>query len=163
MIFLIVGTQEPFDRLIRYIDEWSASTGYTEIIAQIANASYIPVNFKSFDYCPTAEFDEIFTKADLVVSHAGMGSIISALQYSKPIIVMPRLAKYREHRNDHQLATAISFSKLGYVKAVYSKVELFNALNNKSKIIPAPPISKYASDDLLNTIEQFVHKKASDL
>lgn len=159
MIFIIVGTQEPFDRLVSYMDEWSLTTGYTDIVAQIAKASYIPKNFKWFDFRPNAEFDEIFNNADLVVSHAGMGSIILALQYSKPIIVMPRLAKYREHRNDHQLATANSFDKLGYVKAVYNKSELYSALSKKSEILPAPPISKYASDILLSTIEQFVHKK----
>jgi UDP-N-acetylglucosamine transferase subunit ALG13 len=160
MIFVIVGTQEPFDRLIQHMDEWSASTGYSDIIAQIAKASYTPKNFEWFDFLPSIEFDAIFNKADLVVSHAGMGSIISALQYSKPIIVFPRLAKYREHRNDHQLATAISFNKLGYVKAVYDKNELFEALSSKSELTPAPPISKKASESLLNTIEQFVYKKS---
>lgn len=159
MIFVIVGTQEPFDRLIQHMDEWSGLTGYSEIVAQIANASFIPKNFECFDFLPAKEFNALFNKADLVVSHAGMGSIITALQYSKPIIVLPRLAKYKEHRNDHQLATAISFSKLGYVKSVYDKNELFEALNNKSTIIPAPPISMNASDSLLNTIEQFIHKK----
>lgn len=156
MIFLITGTQEPFDRMVEYVDEWSALTGFTDIIGQISDASYKPRNFKYFDFTPIEEFDKLFRNASLIVAHAGMGTIISALQYSKPIIVMPRLAKYHEHRNDHQLATADSFSKLGYVKAAYSKEELFHFLNNRQEIIPASPISHYASDQLTHTVQDFI-------
>ncbi|HLN53774.1 MAG TPA: glycosyltransferase [Lentimicrobium sp.] len=159
MIFVVVGTQEPFDRLIQYLDEWSSLSGFKDIEAQISKAKYFPGNFPFFDFIPPAEFDERFNKADLIISHAGMGTIISALQYSKPIIVMPRLAKYKEHRNDHQLATAISFSKLNYVKTAFNKDELFDALNERSHLLPAPPISPFASSDLINAVSQFIWKK----
>lgn len=158
MIFIVVGTQQPFDRLVKSIDNWSTSTGYKDIIAQIADANYKPTNFKWFDYIPMNEFNELFLQADLIVSHAGMGTIISALQYQKPIIVMPRLASFREHRNDHQLATAQSFAKLGYVKAAYSEGELFDALNNRASIAPLPPISQHASDQLISSIENYLFK-----
>ncbi len=156
MIFIVVGTQQPFDRLIKSIDKWSASTGYKDIIAQVADSNYKPTNFKWFDFIPMNEFNELFLKADLIVSHAGMGTIISALQYQKPIIVMPRLASFKEHRNDHQLATANSFAKLGYVKSAYSEAELFDALNNRTTISPVPPISQHASDQLLSSIENYL-------
>lgn len=159
MIFVIVGTQEPFDRLIHYMDEWAAMTNNTDIIAQIADASYKPSNFNWFDFLPVNEFDKIFKEASFIVSHAGMGSIISALQYSKPIIVMPRLAELKEHRNDHQVATAKSFSKLGYVTAVYTKEELFSALDSRTKIKPIPPIGHQASETLLSTLQDFIYKK----
>lgn len=158
MIFVVVGTQEPFDRLIKWIDDWSAKTGYHDILAQIASSSYKPKNFDWFDFIPINQFDEKFKEADLIVSHAGMGTIISALQYNKPIIVMPRLAKFREHRNDHQLATANSFSKAGYVKSVYSEDELYTALRERDSIKPVPPISNYASEELLGTIRNFLSK-----
>lgn len=158
MIFVVVGTQEPFDRLVRIIDEWSAIKKVDDIVAQIARTDYKPRNLKWFDYIPIAEFDELFKKADLIVSHAGMGTIISALQYSKPIIVMPRLARLREHRNDHQLATANSFAQLGLVNAAYEKEELFNLLNNRFQLSPAPPITQDASVSLLSTIENFLIK-----
>jgi UDP-N-acetylglucosamine transferase subunit ALG13 len=156
MIFVVVGTQEPFNRLIRHIDEWSSLSGYSDIEAQISRASYIPGNFQWHEFLAPELFDEKFKQADLIISHAGMGTIISALQFSKPIIVMPRLAKYKEHRNDHQLATAISFSQLNYVKAVYNRQELFNALDNRKSLLPAPPISAFASDDLTSVISQFI-------
>lgn len=159
MIFVIVGTQEPFDRLIEYIDEWSEKTGYTDIIAQVSSSGYKPKNFEFYDFIPVNEFNTIFVEADLIVSHAGMGSIISALEYNKPIIVMPRLAKLKEHRNDHQLATASSFAKLGYVKAVYTKTELFIALDNRTNLQPGPLIGSNASKDLMDAIENFIYKK----
>ena len=156
MIFVVVGTQEPFDRLIRIIDEWSALSGYNDITAQISAAKYFPKNFNWFDFTSPDVFDERFKEAELIISHAGMGTIISALQYSKPIIVMPRLAKFREHRNDHQLATAISFSKLNYVKSVFNRQELFDALDNRKSILPAPPISPHASTELISLVARFM-------
>lgn len=159
MIFTIVGTQEPFDRLIQYLDEWTEKTGYKDLIAQVSSSGYKPKNFEYFDFIPTNDFNNILMEADLIVSHAGMGSIISALQYHKPIIVMPRLASLKEHRNDHQLATANSFAKLGYVKAVYSKEDLFLALENRSAILPGPHIGSEASQDLIDALEEFIYKK----
>lgn len=158
MIFIIVGTQEPFDRLIRYMDEWAGITGYYDIVAQIAEASYKPSNFRWFEFAPVSEFDKQFREAHLIVSHAGMGSIISALQYAKPIIVMPRLASLKEHRNDHQVATARSFSRLGYVNSVYSKEELFDSLNKRNQIKPVPPIKQEASELLLSALHEFIYK-----
>lgn len=158
MIFIVVGTQEPFDRLIKYMDEWAGIYKYPNIIAQIAHSSYKPSNFEWFDFIPVTEFDNKFKQANLIVSHAGMGSILSALQYSKPIIVMPRLADLKEHRNDHQVATAKSFSKLGYVNAVYSKEELFASLNKRNEIKPVPPINHQASNLLLSTLQEFIYK-----
>lgn len=158
MIFIIVGTQEPFDRMVEYIDQWSEKSGYHDIYAQIAKSKYMPKNFKYIDFLPPDIFDQKFKEADLIVSHAGMGSIISALQFAKPIIVIPRLAKKKEHRNDHQLATANSFNKLGYVKSVYSKDQLFDALDKREYLKPVAPISKNASIELINTIMDFCNR-----
>src|SRR5215203_1840996 len=113
MIFLTIGTQEPFDRLLKAIDEIAPMLN-TEIIAQVSKSTYVARNFKTFAFVSPIEFKTYFNQADLIVSHAGMGTIISALEGEKPILIMPRLARYREHRNDHQLATAAVFEKLNY-------------------------------------------------
>lgn len=158
-IFVVVGTQEPFDRMLKAIDAWALKTEFTGIFAQISKAAYIPKGFESTDFISPELFDQKFMTADLIVSHAGMGTIISALQHSKPIIVMPRLARYHEHRNDHQLATAQSFSKLGYVKAVYSEAELNDALDQASVMKPAPVIGPGASESLVAFIRDFIHEQ----
>lgn len=157
MIFVIVGTQEPFDRLVEHIDEWSMISGYNKIFAQVAKAKYQSKNFKSVNFLPPVDFDKKFHEAELIVGHAGMGTIISALQNSKPIIVMPRLAEFHEHRNNHQLATALSFEKLGLIRAVYNKQELFAALDNRESILPSKQIKDCASDMLTKTVSDFIH------
>ncbi|NTW23651.1 MAG: glycosyl transferase family 28 [Lentimicrobium sp.] len=158
-IFVVVGTQEPFDRLIKAIDDWVVRNGHSDVFAQISNAPYIPKGFESTDFISPELFDQKFMEADLIVSHAGMGTIISALRHSKPIIVMPRLAKYHEHRNDHQLATARSFGKLGYVKDVYDSAGLYAALDNSKTMKPAPKIGSAASEQLLTFLKLFISKQ----
>lgn len=155
-IFVVVGTQEPFDRMIRAIDKWAGDNPGNEIFAQISHAGYLPVNMGYTDFITPDIFDQRFSEADLIVSHAGMGTIISALRNSKPIVVMPRLAQYHEHRNDHQLATAKSFEKLGYVNAAYTDTELFSFLSNAASLSAAPPIGSSASPALLSILKQFV-------
>jgi UDP-N-acetylglucosamine transferase subunit ALG13 len=156
MIFIVVGSQEPFDRLVSAVDTWATSAGYTDIFAQIANASYLPKNFNYTRFMDPAEFNEKFKAASLIVAHAGMGTILQALQFSKPIIVLPRLLKYHETRNDHQVSTAKSLGKLGYVRDVYNETELFDMLNNRTSIHAAPPIGSGASETLLQSIRVFL-------
>jgi UDP-N-acetylglucosamine transferase subunit ALG13 len=157
-IFVVVGTQEPFDRMVKTIDLWARNNSTHSIFAQISRAEYKPEFIGFTDFISPELFDQHFNEADLIVSHAGMGTIISALRHSKPIIVMPRLASMHEHRNDHQLATAKSFEKLGYVKAVYSEKELYNELNTAESIVPAPVIGPGASNELINTLKNFIEK-----
>lgn len=155
-IFIVVGTQEPFDRMIRIIDLWAVKNNKHTFFAQISKALYKPIMLPFTDFISPELFDDHFNKADLIISHAGMGTIISALTIGTPIIVMPRLASNHEHRNDHQLATARSFEKLGYVKAVYNEAELTQALDEAEKITPAERISSGASQELLATLNGFI-------
>ncbi len=157
-IFIVVGTQEPFDRMIKIIDLWAGKNNKHTFFAQISKALYKPITLPFTDFISPELFDEHFNKADLIISHAGMGTIISALTIGKPIIVMPRLASNHEHRNDHQLATARSFEKLDYVKAVYNEAELIQALDEAKKIIPAEKIGPGASPELIKTIQLFINQ-----
>lgn len=115
MIFVTVGTQLPFDRLIRLVDLLAASHE-TDFVAQIGDGDYRPehLNWRKF-YDPD-EIEEFFEKADVIVSHAGMGTIINCIRKQKPIIIFPRSCSYGEHRNDHQMDTVDGFSD---VRGVY--------------------------------------------
>ncbi|MEA5109087.1 hypothetical protein SDC9_27704 [bioreactor metagenome] len=159
MIFVVVGTQEPFDRLIRAVDRWAGETGYKEIFGQISRAAYLPMNFSYTDFIEPEQFIDKFRAADVIVGHAGMGTIIQALQFSKPIIVMPRLSGYHETRNDHQVSTAKSFGRLGYVMDVYSEEDLFDTLNRIDSIKPSKPIGSGASENLLASLREFIGAK----
>ena len=109
MIFLTIGTHEPFDRLIRAVDEWYGATDRSlPLFGQITDprpGAYRPRNFEWVSRLAPLEYDRRFAEADLIVSHAGMGSIITALHRGKPIVVMPRRGHLRETRNDHQFMT----------------------------------------------------------
>jgi UDP-N-acetylglucosamine transferase subunit ALG13 len=159
MIFLTTGTQEPFDRLVKAVDE-IAPLLHTEIIAQISKTEYRAKNIETFAFASPSEFSTYFNKAELIISHAGMGTIISALQREKPILIMPRLAHYREHRNDHQLATARVFEKLHYVHVAFDEKELKTKLLSvfESRLQPLHKIDQYASPELIASIKRFLSK-----
>ena len=112
MIFLTVGTQLPFDRLVLAIDTWAGEHPDHPIFGQIADPGpdgYRPKNFEWVEDLSPPEFQARFDAATHIVAHAGMGTIISALNKGKPILLMPRSAHLGEHRNDHQKATVQGF------------------------------------------------------
>ena len=130
MIFATVGTQLPFDRLIRALDAWAEANPQEEVFAQIGNTTYEP-RFVSWQRTITQdEFRSYMADCRVTVAHAGMGTIISAVELGKPVIVMPRQAKFNEHRNDHQLATVSRLSHLNGLEVVNTDDELVSALTD---------------------------------
>jgi len=154
MIFATVGTQAPFDRFVKVLDELSPEIG-EEIIAQTCKSGYQVKNIKTVDFLPPDEFNTLFAKARLIVAHAGMGTIISALKLGKPIIIMPRIASWGEHRNDHQMATAMKLDELGYVYAAYDGRQLHELLLKKD-LKPLCNIGDEASTMLIDSLKEFI-------
>lgn len=129
MIFLTVGTQLPFDRLIKAMDEIAPALDQP-IFAQIGNGAYIPKNFDYCRFCAQQEVFETFQKAAGIVSHAGTGSMLTARRFNKPIILFPRRASLSEHRNDHQLATCRQLETASGITVAYDETELHAHLRN---------------------------------
>ncbi len=137
MIFLTVGTQFPFDRLVEAVDKAAGTNGFDEkIVAQIGKSSYCPENFDAAPSVEKAVFDQHFSKADSIISHAGMGTITMALDHRKPLLVMPRLKKYGEVVNDHQLAIAKKFEQLGYLLVAYGPEEVPDKMKRLKSFVP---------------------------
>lgn len=131
MIFITVGNMDPFDRLIRTMDEWAKSSQcQEEILAQIGRGSYQPKNFKYVEFLTPSEYVKSFERAQLIVSHAGMGTIITALEKGKPLIVMPKRASLGEQRNEHQLATVRHFQRSKQVLVADTDEELERVMND---------------------------------
>jgi UDP-N-acetylglucosamine transferase subunit ALG13 len=105
VIFLTVGTQLPFDRLVEAVDEWAATAG-EDVFAQIGPTALRPRHIEYVQFVSAAECANRMQAASYIVAHAGMGTILMALQLGKPLLVMPRRADLGEHRNDHQRANA---------------------------------------------------------
>ncbi|MBO4718391.1 MAG: glycosyl transferase family 28 [Prevotella sp.] len=157
MIFVTIGTQLPFDRLIRIIDKLAPELD-EEIIAQVYKCGFTPQNIKTVDFLAPDEFDSPFNQARLIISHAGMGTILSALQKGKPIIIFPRIAAMGEHRSEHQLATARKFKELGRVYVAMNEEELKELLFCK-ELKPLAEIGEYASQNLIESIENYIGLK----
>lgn len=158
MIFVTIGTQEPFDRLVAAMDAVVPQLGGEQVVAQVSNSKYKAQHMGTHNFLTPTEFNAFFSQARLIVSHAGMGNIISALVQKKPILIVPRIAKYGEHRNDHQMATAKAFESLEYVNVVYNTDELGDKLQEllKSDLVPKHQLGSFASQELLASIQNFI-------
>lgn len=128
MIFVSVGTQLPFERLIRAVDAWSAMHPEVEVFAQVGETRYQPRAMECVVKLSPERYARAFERASLVVSHVGMGTIIKGLESAKSLILMPRLAALGEHRSDHQLSTASKFASIGLIDIVNSEAELGEAI-----------------------------------
>ena len=154
MILVVTGTQLPFDRLIRILDEIAPQLN-EEIVAQVNGCKYLPRHINAIDLLPPDEFDQIFSRARLIVAHAGIGTIISAMQWRKPVIIFPRIAALGEHRNEHQLATALKMKEAGWVYVATNKEELASLLQAPD-LHPLCAIGSNASPGLVESITDFI-------
>lgn len=150
MIFCTIGTQAPFDRFVKIVDEVAADLD-EEVIAQVYKSDYQAKHIKTIDFLPPDEFNRLFSKARLIVAHAGMGTIISAMRQRKPIIIFPRIAALGEHRNEHQLATAQKMKELEYVYVANNAEELKELLM-KPDLKPLHELGEFASLSLIDEL-----------
>jgi len=141
VILATVGTQLPFPRLIRTLDEMAPSLG--RIVAQIGDNPETPRYLEHHRAMEPGAFEQLFRQADRIVSHAGIGTLLAAKKHGKPIIVFPRRAALGEHRNDHQLATAKQLESHAGVHVAYDEQELERLLRLPNLAAPnnAPSVS----------------------
>ena len=128
-IFLTVGSQQfQFNRLLEAVD--SVDNTKYEIFAQIGYSTYKPKNYEFIDFIDRETFSNKMSEADLVITHAGTGAIISALKMGKKVLACARLKKYGEHVDDHQCELLKVFVEKNYINELkeFSKIE--NAIEN---------------------------------
>jgi UDP-N-acetylglucosamine transferase subunit ALG13 len=100
-------------------------------------------------------FDSYFEKASAIIAHAGIGSIVMALEYNKPLLVMPRMKRFKEHVNDHQVATAREFERLGHLLAVYCEEDLADGIRRLKSFTPKE--RKASPDAVAERIAHFLN------
>ena len=128
MIFVTVGTHgQQFLRLVKKADELAGKHGEETIIQQ-GICKYETKSAKSFAYADEKTMSEYYRNARIVVVHGGVGSIMSSLINGKPTVVVPRLKKYGEHNDDHQLQITKELEKQGKITAVYDIDSLGDAM-----------------------------------
>jgi UDP-N-acetylglucosamine transferase subunit ALG13 len=156
VIFVTVGAQMPFDRLVRAADGWAGARQRRDVFAQIGPGAWQPRNVDWCEFLAPTEFRERCEQADVLVAHAGMGSIITALELAKPILVMPRRGDLRETRNDHQIATARQFAEQGKLSVAMDADELAVLLDRLADVAKPSPIGAHASQGLLSGLREFI-------
>jgi UDP-N-acetylglucosamine transferase subunit ALG13 len=156
MIFVTVGTDLPFDRMMRVIDGWARENDRRDVFAQIGEGGWEPQFIRYSHFLQPPEFKERFDEARLIISHAGMGTILSALRYGKPILVMPKRATLGEHRSEHQVATARHMRDFGNVNVAFDETELRSRLDCLDELLEPKRIGASASDGLIAGLRDFV-------
>ncbi len=128
MMLVIIGLMYGFERLIKKMDEIAGEIE-EEVIIQIGLTDYEPKNAKFFKFASEKYFNKQFREARIIVSHAGVGTILTARKFRKPIIIVPRQKKYGEHIDDHQLEIARELEGHKNIRIIYSIDELEQNLN----------------------------------
>ena len=160
MIFVTLGTQDkPFNRLLEAIDkEIDKGNIKGEVVVQAGCTKYESKNnMKVFDLIPMDEFDKLMNECDLLITHGGVGSIVGGLNKNKKVIAVPRLEKYGEHVNDHQLQIIENFDKAGYIIGCINLDDLEDKLKYVKKFKP----NKYKSnrDNMVKLVCSLIDKE----
>ena len=159
MILVTLGTQDKkFYRLLDAIEEEINKGNIKDkVIVQAGYSSdYKTKNMEIFDLIPLKKFDKLVKECDILITHGGVGSIITGLKYNKKVIAMPRLKKYKEHTNDHQVQIVNIFSNNGYILSISEEENLENVLKRIKGFKP----KKYKSnnDNFVKLIEENINK-----
>lgn len=157
MIFVTVGAQMPFDRLVARVDAWAGREGRgAEVIAQLGPTTYRPKHIRSVGFLDSSSYAQAVSTASVVIGHAGMGTIITALEHGKPLLVMPRRGDLRETRNDHQLATARRFAERGMVHVAMDESALDRELGRIDELTSLANLESQSLERLRSELRRFV-------
>ena len=156
MILVTLGTQDkPFTRLLEEIDKQINKGNIKDkVVVQAGHTKYSSSNMEIFDLIDRDKFNELMKECDLLITHGGVGSILTGLKNNKKVIAVPRISKYGEHVNDHQVQIIENFSKRGYILGVNDGDDFAKVLRKVTKFKPKKYISN--TDNLIKVIEDFI-------
>jgi UDP-N-acetylglucosamine transferase subunit ALG13 len=161
VIFVTVGSQMPFRRLVQAVDEWAQCHPAIEVLAQVgSDPKFHASAMKTFESVPPARYVELVRASELVVAHAGMGSVLTALEFCKPMVLMPRRGALHETRNDHQLATLRWLTRKPGIYPAEDEQALKHSLDLWCTTGLAPPSADATSNEsmreLVHTLRTFI-------
>ena len=158
MILVMLGTQNnDFHRLLQEIDRLiDKKIIKEEVIVQAGYTKYQPKNekMKILDFITREELDKLEKESSYIITHGGVGSIITSLEKGKKVIAVPRLHEYGEHVNNHQKEIVEKFNKNGNIIGISSVEELEEAIKNIKDFSPKPYIEN--NSKMLQIIEEFI-------
>lgn len=156
MIFVILGTQDKqFCRLIKEIEELKKDGIIKEkVVVQAGCTKYKSKEIEILEYIPMTDFTHYIKKAKYIITHGGVGSILDSLKYNKKVIAIPRLEKYNEHVNDHQIEIIEKFDELGFILDCGNLKRLGNKIIELENFKPKKYISN--NNKMINLLEKFI-------
>ena len=158
MIFITVGSQKfQFDRLLKAVDDLVANgTIEDKVFAQSGSSNYKPEHYESNDFLNREEFQNVMEHSTIVITHGGTGAIISAIKRGKKVVAVPRLKKYGEHVDDHQLQLISQFTRSGLI----SSCEDMSRLGDVLKEVETKKFNTYQSNTerYLQEIGKFIEE-----
>ncbi len=159
MILVMLGTQNnDFHRLLDEIEKNIKNGNINEeVVVQAGYTKYKSDNMKICGLMPKNDLEELIKKADLIITHAGVGSVEMSLEQNKKVIAIPRLKKYGEHVNDHQKDIEDEFNRKGLLIGIEEVSELGVALKRVKQFIPKK-YEKPKTDEIINVIKTFIDK-----
>lgn len=158
MILVLLGTQNnSFHRLLEEIDRLIKNKVIKEeVMIQAGYTKYTSENMKILDFVSKEELEELQNKADLIITHGGVASILQSITKEKKVIAIPRLHQYQEHVNNHQTEIVELFNQKGYIIGIQSVEELEKAIGQVEKFEPRKYTQNH--DKMLKIIEDFIDK-----
>ena len=156
MIFVTLGTNdESFARLLKAIDKEIENGIIKEkVVVQAGCTKYKSKNMEIMDLVPRDEFEKLISECDLLITHGGVGSILTGINKGKKVIAVPRLAKYNEHGNDHQLQIVENFSKRKYILSCKDLNKLGKTIEKAKTFKPQKFVSN--TNNIINMIEDYI-------
>ncbi len=156
MILVVLGTQDKdFSRLLKAVDkEIKKGVIKDKVVVQAGQTKYQSKNMEIFDLLPAPEFEKLIDEADLVITHGGAGTLLSAIKKEKKIIAAARLAKYGEHHNDHQEQIIGEFEKQGYILVLRDFNKLGDLIKKSKKFKPKKFVSN--TKNMVKLIENYI-------
>ncbi len=158
MIFVTVGSQKfQFNRLLKEVDKLiKKNIIKEEVFGQIGVSDYKPKNYNYKEFMTQEEFNGYIDKSDIIITHAGTGVIVNAIKKEKKVIGVPRLAKYGEHVDDHQIQLIKEFTEMNFIEECNDIEEL----EEKIKKIKNKNFTKYKTnnDEFLQNIKEYIEE-----
>lgn len=155
-VFLTVGSMLPFDRLVRAVDEWAKLNCAATVFAQIGSTTLRPANIEFATMVNPDEYRRHCAECDLVISHVGMGTVITASELGKPLVMLARRPDRQEVTSNHQIATAQWLRGRPGIHIADTEEELPAVIAGSSGSVGATSLESGTRAQLISAIRQFI-------
>ena len=158
MILVTLGTQDKsFVRLLKEVDrQIELGNIKDKVVVQAGFTKYSSPNMEIFDLIDRDKFNDLMSECSLLITHGGVGSILTGLKNKKKVIAVPRLSKYDEHVNDHQIQIIERSSEMGHILSLFEDENLEDKLKEVKNFVPKEYVSN--TKNLIGIIDKFINK-----